>query len=391
MAAEGIRFDNWYSSHQVCSPSRAALLTGRLPIRTGVFPGVFNPSSIYGLPGGEKTLPELLKTKNYKSHMVGKWHLGSTPGYLPVDHGFDSWIGIPWSHDFCPCPCNLTLTKDCKCRDNLPGCALFQNREVVEQPAYLPGLDDNYMMNGLQWLEDVNKGDDPYFLYFAFQHTHHPQYASPIMHHRAKRGAYGNSMVEADLTVGAILDWVRKNDPSNNTIVFLTSDNGPSLPRKEFGGSGGIYKCGKGTSWDGGYREPGVAWWPGHIKPAVSKDIVSTMDIFPTVLKLAGIPVPDDRVIDGIDISETLLNGKPSSRDVIWYYGLGAGDLYAVRWKNWKLHYHTPALHDGWMVQPMCGKLVKKPHEKPLLFNLTADPHEDHPIDPSLPIFMIIG
>jgi len=353
-------------------------LTGRYPIRTGVYPDVFDPSSIHGLPAREITIAKQLKQyKGYKTAIFGKWHLGGLQQYLPTNYGFDQYLGIPWSHDFCPCPCNLTLTEDCDCRPDDPPCPVFDGIQVVEQPAYLPQLNQKYTNRVISFLDD-NK-DQKFFLYFAFQHSHHPQFAAPEHHNTSARGAYGDSIYEIDQSIGSVMSWLKTNALDEKTLVFLSSDNGASLIRFKFGGSAGELRCGKGTTWEGGQRVPGMVRWPGKIAPGqVANDIAMTIDIFPTIMNLLGIPLPSDRVIDGVDLAPILFQQKPGLRDNVFYYGLSS-KLHAVRAGKYKAHLFT----SGWGISPavLCGNITPTVHQPPLLFNLEVDANEAHPIN----------
>jgi len=380
----GAAFTSFYASHCVCSPSRAGLLTGRLPIRTGVYPSVFNPASIHGLPEKEITLAALLSTtRQYRTAMVGKWHLGHLHQYNPVSHGFDSYYGIPWSHDYCPCPCNLTNTEDCSCRDSLPGCPVYSNYEVVEQPADLPTLTAQYTDKAVDYITKQYTEDKPFFYYLAYQHSHHPQFHSSSFN-TSKRGAYGDSMAEMDHSVGRVMDAIAK-DPYGNTLVFLTSDNGADLPNVKFAGSAGVYRCGKGTTWEGGQRVVGAVWWPSRIAPKVVDHVASNMDIFATVASVLAINKPLDRVYDGHDLSEFIFSNEthvangPDAQ--MFYYGL-SWRLHAIRVGDYKAHFFTarwgnfPA--NGEMCQNETGLIS---HDPPLLYDLRTSPNENYPVN----------
>eukprot|EP01090_Pellita_catalonica_P007865 TRINITY_DN18475_c0_g1_i1.p1 TRINITY_DN18475_c0_g1~~TRINITY_DN18475_c0_g1_i1.p1 ORF type:complete len:309 (+),score=38.23 TRINITY_DN18475_c0_g1_i1:58-984(+) len=213
----------------------------------------------------------------------------------------------------------------------------------------------------------------------AYQHSHHPQFVSPSFHNISMRGAYGDVMLELDYSIGRILDYLRDTGLDKDTLVMLASDNGPSLIRFGFGGSPGILRCGKGTTWEGGQRVAAIAWWPGKIKRGIVTDEMAVnIDIFPTILNLAGLPIPSDRIIDGKDLAPLLFAQQPV-RDTFFYYGLKGAMLYAVRHKCYKVHYFT----NGWGDSPkgLCGgdtDFTKQ--DPPLVFDVCNDIGETTPL-----------
>ena len=386
LAKQGMRFTSWYAPHPVCTPSRAGLLTGRYPIRPGLYPGVFTPVSLGGLPPAEVTIAELLQKNGYATNMDGKWHLGHLQQHLPVNHGFDSWSGIPWSHDFCPCPHNLTHTDDDVCRPSEPGCPLYSNLEVFEQPAVLETLTQRYAKSAIKFMEIASSQNKPFFQYLAFQHSHHPQFASAEFRGKSKRGAYGDSMLEMDHAVGLVLDFIESSDKNlkENTLIFFTSDNGPSLIRYRYGGSAGNRRCGKGTTWEGGQNVAGIVWGPGVgvTSNSINEHVASSLDIFPTIASYAKVKLPENVVIDGIDLSTTLRDGGATDNNqVMFYYGLWdtGKQINAVRFGNYKLHFAT----SGWggSSNDLCGDPTPTQHNPPLLFDLKNDIFEANPID----------
>jgi len=361
MAAEGRRFTQFYCAAPVCTPSRAALLTGRLPIRNGMCGktrGVLFPDSTAGLPAEEITLAEALKAKDYATMCVGKWHLGHLPPYLPTRHGFDSYFGIPYSNDM--------LDKETR------GVPLMRNEEVIENPAVQETLTQRYTEEAVRFIR-ANR-ERPFFLYMPHTFPHVPLYVSDAFKGKSSRGLYGDVVEELDQSVGQILDTLRQAGLAERTLVFFTSDNGPWLVKKLEGGSAGLLREGKGTTWDGGMRVPGIAWWPGRIRsgaqgePAVSLEMGATLDLLPTCLALAGIAPPSDRPLDGYDISAALLGTGPSPRkEMIFYNGV---NLFAWRKGAYKLHVATSSYLQRGVEQ----------HDPPLLFNLLRDPSEQHNI-----------
>ncbi len=375
MAAQGMRFTDFYVAAEVCTPSRAALLTGRLPIRSGMAHDQFRVlrnRSTGHLPLSEITLAEALKPRGYATACIGKWHLGVfsiNPDGHPRKHGFDYFFGLPHSNDMDPNPGNPKGAPGRLDQQaawwNAP---LYRNEELIERPADQTTLTRRYTEEAVKFIRDHKR--EPFFLYFPHTFPHVPLFASKKFSGSSPRGLYGDVVEELDWSVGQVLETLRKEGLAENTFVFFTSDNGPWLIQKQAGGSAGLLRDGKGSTWEGGMRVPGIAWWPGKIKSnMVNQGIVSSMDLFTTSLKLAGAEVPTDRVIDGMDIRPTLLAGKPSPRDTYFYYrGL---TLFAVRKGPYKAHLLSQA-----------GYFQPKPdtHRPPLLFNLDEDPGENFDI-----------
>uniref|UniRef100_A0A8C3NCX7 Arylsulfatase A n=1 Tax=Geospiza parvula TaxID=87175 RepID=A0A8C3NCX7_GEOPR len=242
LAARGLRFTDFYSSAAVCSPSRAALLTGRLPVRSGIYPGVFDPGSRGGLPLAELTVAELLKDRGYATAMVGKWHLGfgQNGSFLPVHQGFDHFLGVPYSHDQGPCQ-NLTcFPPDTKCfgtcDQGVVAVPLLWNQSIVQQPVSFPELVPLYGRFCREFIARCARQGQPFLLYYASHHTHYPQFASREFAGTTRRGPFGDALAEFDGSVGQLLQALQDNGLENNTLVFVTSDNGPSTLRMARGG-----------------------------------------------------------------------------------------------------------------------------------------------------------
>ncbi len=370
MAAEGIRFTDFYSAAEVCTPSRAALLTGRYPIRSGMCNDrfrVLRRNSLGGLPGQEITLAEALKAQGYATACIGKWHLGNfanAPAHHPRRHGFDFYFGLPHSNDMNPTP---DAPKGAPARLDQRAewwaAPLFRNEEVVERPADQTTLTRRYTEEALKFI--AAHKNKPFFLYFPHSFPHVPLFASSQFNGKSRRGIYGDVVEELDWSVGQILDALRKEGLDRNTLVFFTSDNGPWLTQGRAGGSAGLLRDGKGSTWEGGMREPAIAWWPGRIQPGLSHELTCTMDLFPTCIKLAGGIVPADRIIDGLDISPVLFGTGRSQRDAFFYYR--GVQLYAARKGEFKAHFVT---------RPGYGSGQPLPHNPALLFNLGQDPAE---------------
>ncbi|OCT89327.1 hypothetical protein XELAEV_18017948mg [Xenopus laevis] len=309
IAAEGLRFTDFYTTGAVCSPSRASLLTGRYQTRSGVYPGVFYPTSLGGLPLSEVTLAEILQSQGYRTATVGKWHLGMGVNgtYLPTRHGFHHFLGSPFSHDQGPCqnlicfPPNTTCYGTCDIGEApLP---LFLDENILEQPVDFTKLVPLYQQFSKTFINGAVQDKKPFFLYYASHHTHYPQFASAAYTGRSPRGRYGDALMEFDSVVGELLQTVKDYAIQNNTLIIITSDNGPETMRKERGGSSGHLKCGKSTTYEGGLREPAIIYWDGKIKPGVTSEMASTLDILPTIAAITGAPLPNI-TLDGYDLSK---------------------------------------------------------------------------------------
>ncbi|XP_056622944.1 arylsulfatase A [Triplophysa dalaica] len=388
LAANGLRFTDFYVTSPVCSPSRAALLTGRYQTRSGIYPGVLYPSSRGGLPLNETTIAEVLKSKGYSTAMVGKWHLGvgANGTYLPTRQGFDNYLGIPYSHDQGPCQ-NLTcFPPDVKCfgrcDQGVVTVPLMLGETIKQQPADFLKIEKAYGDFASQFIRVAAQNERPFFLYYPSHHTHYPQYAGEEYAGKSLRGPFGDALMEFDGTIGKILQTLMETDVINNTLVFFTGDNGPELMRRSRGGNSGLLKCGKGTTYEGGMREPAVAYWPGFIQPGVTHALSSSLDILPTFAKLAGASLPEVQ-LDGVEMTNILFNLGPSKRETMFYYPTNPSEEYsvfAVRWGKYKAHYYTRgATHSETTPDQDCSLFAfQKYHDPPLLFDLEADPSENY-------------
>jgi arylsulfatase A len=386
MAREGRRFTNFYVAAPVCTPSRAALLTGKYPKRLGMAKGVLFPhSGKKGLSPEEITIAEQLKQKNYATACIGKWHLGHMDHVLPTAQGFDTYYGIPYSNDMWLAPelkpaKNIQLLEGVtreqmkvmgakkatkKSRSKVP---LMRDSEIVEFPADQTTLTKRYAEETVKFIEQ-NK-DKPFFIYMTPAMPHIPLFASEAFKGKSKAGLYGDTIEEIDWAVGQIFQALEKYGLSENTLVVFTTDNGPWLSHGENGGHALPLHNGKGSTFEGGMRVPCIMKMPGTIPADTTcSEIASTIDLLPTIGKIAGLPV--SHLIDGADISD-LITGKSGAKtphDFFLYY-LHNDTLSAIRMGDWKLILSVPAISYSQKVEPK--DYTKGPFE-PELYNLRDD------------------
>ncbi|KAM9071152.1 arylsulfatase A isoform 3-T5 [Megaptera novaeangliae] len=345
LAAGGLRFTDFYVPVSLCTPSRAALLTGRLPVRMGLYPGVLEPSSRGGLPLEEGPCQNLT----------------CFPPATPCDGGCDQGL--------VPVP-------------------LLANLSVEAQPPWLPGLEAHYVAFARDLMADAQRQGRPFFLYYASHHTHYPQFSGQSFSGRSGRGPFGDSLMELDAAVGALMTAVGDLGLLGETLVFFTADNGPETMRMSHGGCSGLLRCGKGTTFEGGVREPALAFWPGHIAPGVTHELASSLDLLPTLAALAGAPLPNV-TLDGVDISPLLLGTGKSPRQTLFFYSAYPDEVrgvFAVRSGKYKAHFFTQdvppspgSVHSDTTADPAChASSPLTAHEPPLLFDLSEDPGENY-------------
>ncbi len=310
MAAEGALLTNFYSSANVCTPSRGGLLTGRYPARLGLAGDVARPTNALGIDPNETTIAEMLKTKGYATACIGKWHLGQKPEQWPTANGFDYFFGARYSNDMVPF-------------------ALYRGSDMVEETVDQTTLTEKFTAETVQFME-AHK-DAPFFVYLAHSMPHVPLYVSKKFEGKSAAGLYGDVIEEVDWSVGQILDAITRLSLDESTLVIFTSDNGPWWE-----GSAGELRNRKGSSWEGGMRVPMIARWPGKIEPGTRSDAISmNTDFLPTFAKLAGAEVPADRPIDGRDLWPVLQGSQQSAHEFLYLFD--GGDIAAVRTQRWKL------------------------------------------------------
>ena len=319
MAYEGQKWTSFYVAAPVCTPSRAGLLTGRLPIRSGMCSEkrrVLFPDSNGGLPQSEITIAKALKENGYHTAAIGKWHLGHKSPYLPTNHGFDSYYGIPYSNDMNKIvdKGHITLAeKECYQAYNVP---LMRDDQLIKRPVDQRTITKRYTEETVAKIKSLK--NDPFFIYLAYSMPHVPLFRSEEFKDISVAGFYGDVIEEIDWSVGQILKTLKEEGLAENTLVFFSSDNGPWHRFKTHGGTAGLLRGAKGATFEGGMRVPTIFWWPGTIKPDVVMNMATTMDLFPTFCKLSNTKLPNDRVYDGYDISP-LLFGTGKARGTSYF------------------------------------------------------------------------
>lgn len=329
LGAEGVRFTDFYVPTPACSPSRAALLTGRYPLKAGIR-DVLSPRSLRGLPEAERTAPELFRNAGYRTGMVGKWHLGSHPDFLPTNHGFETWFGLPYSNDYSPSSINNPRPHAAGWME-LP---LMRDTTIVEREPDQRWLTERYTEEALRFIRTHQ--DEPFFLYLAHSMPHTPLWVSDPFLGASGAGLYGDVIEEVDASTGRIMAELEALGLDDNTIVVFTSDNGPWLVMGDHGGTKADFREGKATTFEGGVRMPAVMRAPGRIAAGqvVSAPVIS-MDILPTILNFAGIELPSG--LDGVPLDGALSQKAAFDTDrPLFFYR--SGQLRSMRKGKWKLH-----------------------------------------------------
>ena len=360
MAKEGMRFTQFYVGSSICTPSRAALLTGKLPLQTGMYGkrSVLFPDNAGGLDPKEVTIASALKKNGYKTACIGKWHLGHLKKYMPLNHGFDSFYGIPYSNDMRP------EGKWDYARDNFPPLPFLDGHDTIGVSLDQGNFIEMFTQKSVDFLHQ-NK-NNPFFLYLAHTAPHTPLVLTDENKDLSMRGAYGDVVEEVDRSVGKILKTLKDLKIAENTFVIFTSDNGPWGWANINGGSSGLLKGNKGSVYEGGYRVPAIAWMPGSVPQVTTTALASTLDFFPTMINMAGGEY-DDQSLNGIDISKTFLDNIHVRTDVHYYR---QDTLIALRHKEWKMYIKDPNPWDDGFTQK----------DMPLLYNVEHDPSEKYNI-----------
>lgn len=375
LAEQGLRLTNFNVEVQ-CTPSRSALMTGRYAIRSGNAT-VPVGEGVYGLLKWEVTMAEMLSEVGYATGMFGKWHLGRTEGRFPTDQGFDEWYGIPNSTDESP---YYSLTGFEK--SGVPETYVMQSKkgETPEKVRpyrldYRPLIDRDLTDKAMDFMESQTKAKKPFFVYLPYTATHFPTMPHPDYEGKTGNGAWADQLKQIDDYTGELLDKIDELGIADNTIFIFTADNGPEAMgygntsmtvETAIHGSAGPWRGTLFTGFEGALRVPFAIRWPGKIKAGTSSDeIVHVMDLFPTMAKIVGGAVPDDRVIDGVDMSDFFMGKteKSGREGFIVYMGK---DVFGVKWRNWKLHFKE---QDAWN-----GEM--RTYTMPRLYNLYNDPQE---------------
>ncbi len=361
MADEGIRLTSFYVAESLCTPSRAALLTGRYPFRSGMH-FVLGPESTIGLPAAEYTIAEGLKSKGYSTAIFGKWHLGHQKEFLPTMHGFDTYFGIPYSNDMMKPWVNTEVPL-----------SLWEDDSPVEHPVDQDYLTVRYTEKAVTFIRE-NK-DHPFFLYLPYNMPHMPVHTAPEFHGKSRGGLYGDVIETIDWSAGKILNTLEELDLARSTMVIFTSDNGPwsQVPERmlangnerHHAGTAGLLEGRKATPWEGGHRVPAIIRFPGIIPPGqVSADMATTMDLYMTIMDIASVSLPNDMIFDGKSLLP-FLKGETGAPSNTFYYILGK-KLWAVRNGPWKLMINNQGLRE---IEP--GDL-----DSVALYHLEWDPGE---------------
>jgi len=423
---------NFYVAATVCTPSRGSLMTGTYPVQNGMYPGTFDPHDLGGLPHETDTIAERLYELGYATTHVGKWHLGVgiDREWLPTMHGFERYVGIPYSHDMCPCDFCFPDEGEnnseghcySNCKHSFVSCPLIETAmqdsvssentpddsfKIIQQPADLLTLTDKYTQWSIEFMENSINEKKPFFLYLAYQQTHHPVFAGPNFYNTTDRGQFGDALAEMDHSIGKIMEFIEEAGVMENTVIFFSADNGPLIKNEgqetvsELGGakiasgagagSAGLFRCGKGTTWEGGQRVPGLISYPSKIEPGTSHALTTALDVLPTFVSMAGGDVDQNGV--GYDLSDLLFNDAENPREVFLYYGSHPSTEegpYAVRYKNYKAHFYTKGADlsgaDNYDLECR-GSAELTYHDPPLLFDLFVDPGERWAIGSKSDIF----
>ncbi len=340
MARQGVRLTDFYASGSNCTPSRAGLMTGRYAVRSGLAHQVIFVADEHGLPAEEITIAEMLKPLGYRTAIIGKWHLGHTPQHWPTTQGFDYYYGLPYSNNATPL-------------------ALYRGSRKIEEPVRQATLIERFTAEAIRFIEQ--RPDRPFFIYLPHTAPHVPLHVSDRFAGKSRAGLYGDVVEALDWSMGELFNAIQRLELDEQTLVIFTSDNGP-YPQGSTGGLRGS----KGTPWEGGYRVPFIARWPGHIPAgAVSNGISMNIDLLPTLKDITGASLPAGLKLDGRDITDLLGGGSESPHDVLYYFS--DGRIAALRTPDWKM-----------LVQARYRGIDRRlpAHDVLLLFDMRTDPQE---------------
>ena len=391
LAMQGTRFTYFYSAQAISSASRAGLLTGCYPNRVG-FSGALMPRAKIGISSKELTIAEMLKTKGYSTGIIGKWHLGDKREFLPLQHGFDEYFGLPYSNDMWPVdydgvPIDQKMKKTPQ--SQYPPLPLIEGNDKIGEISTLDDQDKlttMYTEHAVKFIEKHKK--EPFFLYLAHSMVHVPLGVSAKFKGKSKQGKFGDVMMEVDWSIGEVMKALKNNGLDKNTLVVFTSDNGPWLNFGNHAGSAGGLREGKATSWEGGQRVPCIMKWPGKIPEGkICNKLASTIDILPTLANITGASLPENK-IDGVNILPLLLGNTDVSPRRYLYYYFNRNSLEAVQKDYWKLvlpHKYRSYLgvlpgKDGWP-----GKYTIDSVKNVELYDIRRDPGERYDVISSYP------
>ncbi len=362
LAAEGVKMNSFYAPAAVSSPSRAGLLTARYPVRSGMYgdrESVLFPDTPRGLPVEEVTLADILHEAGYATALIGKWHQGHAHPYLPADNGFDYFYGLYSPNNYRTLP-------------------LMENDTKLQEHADQPNLTQMYTERACDYI--FHHRDEPFFLFISHAYPHLPVMASARFEHTSRAGRYGDAVEELDWSVGQIMACLRENGIDEHTLVIFTSDNGPAIKfTPNNGGSAGHLRGGKGSGWEGGFRVPGIFRYP-ELIPAgsVCREIGTQLDLLPTIARLCGARIPEDRPLDGVDLMPMLSGKEMAVRHEFAYYR--GSQLAALRAGRYKAIFEVP---DDWYTQT--PYLQDTSRVELLIFDLELDPGEKRNIAPKRP------
>ncbi len=379
MASQGMKFTNFYSAQPVCSASRAGLLTGCYPNRIGISGALF-PFNEVGINDDELTIAEMLKERGYSTAIFGKWHLGHHEQFLPLQHGFDEYVGLPYSNDMWPIKVDGTRAKPEEGRGNYPDLPLIEGNETKEYITSLAGQDKLTTLYTEEAVDFINRNkENPFFLYVPHSMPHVPLGVSDKFRGKSDQGFYGDVMMEIDWSIGQIQKAIRDNGLEENTIFIFTTDNGPWLNYGNHAGSSGGLREGKTTSWEGGQRVPCIIKWPGQIPAGtVCNKLASSIDLMPTIAEIVDGQLSENR-IDGLSILELWKGNMDASPRQNLYYYYGTNNLNAVRKGNWKLVFpHTYQSYEATVPRNdgYGGRRIRIEVDSLELYNLMRDPGE---------------